>query len=241
MDAKVEEVLQNIEDTLKSNADKTLIDSTKRYFKEEIHCYGMKSADVKKIESDYWKEIKKWDKDEIFVLCEELYKSGYFEETAISASFSDKIHKKFSEEDLPMFKRWIEEYVTNWAACDNFCNHTMGSYMEMYPSHVTDLKIWAKSDNRWMRRASAVSLILPARRGMFLSDVFEIATILLTDSDDLVQKGYGWLLKEASKTHTQEVFEFVMANKRQMPRTALRYSIEKMPKDLKDEAMKKDW
>jgi len=82
-------------------------------------------------------------------------------------------------------------------------------------------------------------LIIPARKGLFLEDVFEIADILLLDKDDLVQKGYGWMLKAASEAHQKEVFNYVMANKSVMPRTALRYAIEKMPADLKAEAMKK--
>ena len=91
-----------------------------------------------------------------------------------------------------------------------------------------------------MRRASAVSLIVPAKHGRFLKESIEIVDLLLTDKDDIVQKGYGWLLKEASRKHTDEVFAYVMKNKRQMPRTALRYAIELMPKELKAEAMKKD-
>ena len=87
-----------------------------------------------------------------------------------------------------------------------------------------------------MRRASAVSLIIPAREGKFLDDIFELANILLLDQDDLVQKGYGWMLKEASRRHQKEVFEYVMKNKTVMPRTALRYSIEKMPEKLKVKA-----
>jgi 3-methyladenine DNA glycosylase AlkD len=62
---------------------------------------------------------------------------------------------------------------------------------------------------------------------------------LLSDTDDMVQKGYGWLLKEASKPHQQQVFEFVMQRKAAMPRTAIRYAIEKMPPGLKQKAMKK--
>jgi 3-methyladenine DNA glycosylase AlkD len=92
-----------------------------------------------------------------------------------------------------------------------------------------------------MRRAAAVSLIIPAKHGKFLEESLAIADLLLTDGDDLVQKGYGWLLKEASRMHTGEVFSFVMERKRNMPRTALRYAIELMPKELKAEAMKKDW
>ena len=75
---------------------------------------------------------------------------------------------------------------------------------------------------------------------MFLKDIFEIADILFQDNDDLVQKGYGWMLKEASRMHQAEVFEYVMRNKATMPRTALRYAIEKMPEELRRLAMKKD-
>jgi len=91
-----------------------------------------------------------------------------------------------------------------------------------------------------MRRAAAVSLVVPARHGEFLAEALDIANLLLTDGDDLVQKGYGWLLKEASRKHTDEVFSYVMANKRAMPRTALRYAIELMPKELRAEAMKRE-
>jgi len=59
------------------------------------------------------------------------------------------------------------------------------------------------------------------------------------DDDDLVQKGYGWMLKAASEAHQREVFEYVMKNKTEMPRTALRYAIEKMPEELRKAAMEK--
>lgn len=99
------------------------------------------------------------------------------------------------------------------------------------------MAVWARAENRWLRRASAVTLILPARKGAFLKESFEISDILLEDRDDMVQKGYGWLLKEASKKHQAEVFDYVMRKKAQMPRTALRYAIEKMPAEMKKSAM----
>ncbi|MBU2633224.1 DNA alkylation repair protein [Patescibacteria group bacterium] len=67
-----------------------------------------------------------------------------------------------------------------------------------------------------------------------------LAEILLQDKEDLVQKGYGWTLKESSNVFTKEVYEFVLKNKKAMPRTALRYAIEKLPKKWKQEVMKKD-
>lgn len=90
-----------------------------------------------------------------------------------------------------------------------------------------------------MRRAAAVSLIIPARKGLFLKDIFGLAEILLSDSEDMVQKGYGWMLKAASEAYEDNIFSFVMNHKAQMPRTALRYAIEKMPEDMKKQAMAK--
>jgi 3-methyladenine DNA glycosylase AlkD len=107
----------------------------------------------------------------------------------------------------------------------------------MYPDLVNGLKKWAGSENRWVKRAAAVSLIVPAKRGRFLNDVFEIADILLRDKDDMVQKGYGWMLKVASQAHQEEVFMYVMQNKAAMPRTALRYAIEKMTPEMRRMAM----
>jgi 3-methyladenine DNA glycosylase AlkD len=109
----------------------------------------------------------------------------------------------------------------------------------MYPEFLSKLKEFAHSENRWVKRAAAVSLIVPARKSLFLNDIFEIADILQMDSDDLVQKGYGWMLKSASQAHQQAVFEYVMSKKAVMPRTALRYAIEKMPEELKKRAMQK--
>ena len=109
----------------------------------------------------------------------------------------------------------------------------------MYPNYLSDLKRWARSHNRWVKRASAVSLIVPARKGMFLEDIFEIADILHADKDDMVQKGYGWMLKVASQAHQEKVFDYVISKKGTMPRTALRYAIEKMPVELKQKAMTK--
>jgi 3-methyladenine DNA glycosylase AlkD len=161
------------------------------------------------------------------------------EESFIACHWSYLIRKKYQSSDFKVFTKWVNDYVSNWASCDTLCNHTVGAFVEMYPKYLVNLKSWAKSKNRWMRRASAVSLIIPARHGKFLREIFGIADVLLMDEDDLVQKGYGWMLKAASEAHQNEVFGYVNKNKAEIPRTALRYAIEKMPIELKKEAMRK--
>lgn len=232
-------ILSSIRSELKKNADDKTKASSDHFFKEEVRVYGVKTALVSDIAKRYYGKIKDREKQEIFAICEELWSTGYMEESFIAAKWAYFLHKRYEPADFYIFERWVEKYVSNWASCDTLCNHALGEYVEKYPERIKDLKRWAKSRNRWMRRAAAVTLILPARKGLFLKDVFEISDILLMDKDDLVQKGYGWMLKEASKAHQKEVFDYVVKNKKDMPRTALRYAIEKMPQDQRKKAMEK--
>lgn len=234
-------VIAGIRKDLTTNADPVTRANFQRFFKEDVQYYGVKVPVVGKIAKKYWAEIKFLEKKEIFSLCDELYQSNYCEEAFIVSSWTRLLAPRYEREDLIIFRRWIDSYITNWAVCDSFCNHTMGSFMEKFPDNLDELKHWTQSGNRWMRRAAAVSLIIPAKNGRYLDTVLEIADRLLTDRDDMVQKGYGWLLKEASRKHQKEVFDYIMRNKIMMPRTALRYAIELMPNDLKSRAMKKDW
>jgi 3-methyladenine DNA glycosylase AlkD len=233
------DIILQIRNDLKKNSDEKTKKSGQNFFKETVKLYGIKTAIVSKIGKEYFSMIKNKEKSEIFDLCEKLWQSGYMEESFIACNWSYYIHRDYKEKDLSVFESWLSRYVNNWASCDTFCNHTVGTFIQMYPSFLSELKKWAVSKNRWMRRAAAVSLIIPAKRGKFLTDIFEIADILLEDKDDLVQKGYGWMLKAASQSHQKQVFNYVIKNKSIMPRTALRYAIEKIPQELKIKAMAK--
>jgi len=232
-------IIAKIRKELKQNSDPHTKATGQSFFKEKVKIYGVKTALVTKIAKARDKEVLAMDKKEVFALCEELWQSGYMEESFIACHFSYLLGKNYEPADFKVFEKWVENYVSNWASCDTLCNHTIAAFVEKYPKYLGYLKKWAKSGNRWVRRGSAVTLIVPARHGKFLKEIFEIADILLLDRDDLVQKGYGWMLKAASEAHQKEVFEYVMKNKAIMPRTALRYAIEKMPKELKVKAMAK--
>ena len=235
------EIVERIRAELQSSADEAYRRSARRFFKEEVRLYGVKTATVGKIAKRYWREVEGLEKGEILDLCEELLRTEYCEDAFIVSYWSPRLVNRLAPEDLALFERWIETYINNWAKCDALCNHAVGDFIERYPESIRRLAAWAESENRWLKRAAAVSLIIPARRGRYLTEVFEIADRLLSDGDDMVQKGYGWLLKEASRLNQKEVFDYVVRNKKAMPRTALRYAVELMPKALKSEAMKKDW
>lgn len=234
-------VIDDIRKTLIDSIDAKILATSDRYFKEgeAAKVHGVRMAEVNKIGKYGFQQINHLSKQEIFELCEELWTSGYLEESVIACIWAESLHKQYEPADFEIFEHWVHNYLTNWADCDTLCNHTVGTFVMMYPEYIAHLKKWTVSSKRFVRRAAAVTLIIPARKGLFLNDIFEIANTLLLDKDDLVQKGYGWMLKAASEANQQRVFEYVMSQKSAMPRTALRYAIEKMPADLKAEAMKK--
>ncbi len=109
-----------------------------------------------------------------------------------------------------------------------------------FPEFIPEIQKWTKSKKEWKRRVYAVIFIYSARKNRYLEDVLKIAKSLFLDEEDLVQKAYGWMLKEASNFNQKEIFDFVMKHKYTMPRTALRYAIEKIPANLKKQAMQKE-
>jgi len=232
-------IIENLRTELKLNADEKTRLSGERFFKEDVKIYGIKSALVGRIGKEHFKAIQEKDKSLIFKLCTELWQSGIMEESFVACNWSYYVHKQYKPEDIETFDSWVRKYLNNWASCDTLCNHTVGTIVEMYPELINRLKKWAESENRWVKRAAAVSLIVPARKGKFLKDIFEIADIMHADRDDMVQKGYGWMLKAASQAHQKEVFDYVVRRKATMPRTSLRYAIEKMTSELKAKAMAK--
>ena len=235
----MENIIAQMRCELRENATGHRMEADKRFFKEEIKPIGVRTPVAIKIGKEAFRKISNLPKKEIFALCEELWKDGYQEECYIACNWSYYIRNLYQPKDFKIFDKWVNKYVTNWATCDTLCNHSVGTFVEMYPEYIEKLKKWAQSNNSWVKRAAVVSLIIPARKGLFRKEVFEMADILLNDPNDLVQKGYGWMLKAAADYEKQDVFEYVMSKRAVMPRTSLRYAIEKMPPEMKKQAMAK--
>ncbi|WP_428898319.1 3-methyladenine DNA glycosylase AlkD [Parelusimicrobium proximum] len=234
------DIIKELRKELKQNTDEKTLNSQQHFFKESILLYGVKIPLVNKIAAAcYAKYLKTMPKADVFKLCETLWQSGYIEESFIACNWAYARRDEFVKDDIKTFELWLGKYVNNWASCDTLCNHTVADVVEKYPSLISYMKKWTNSANRWVRRGAAVTLIIPARKGMFLQEIFEISDSLIKDSDDLVQKGYGWALKAASEAHAKEVFDYLLERKDIMPRTAYRYALEKMPAELRKKAMAK--
>ena len=210
-----------------------------KFFKEKLkERYGLKTAILRKIINKCFKDVCMLPKEEILDICDNLLESDIQYGRSFAFIWAEKLKGDYSKADFNRFEKWLEKYVDNWASCDSLSTGAIGNLILHFPELASKTRKWTKSKNMWFRRASAVSLITPVSNGMLLDEVFKIAGILLCDKEDLVQKGYGWMLKVAGDEFPNEVFAYVMRNKKRMPRTALRYAIEKYPQEKKKEAMR---
>jgi 3-methyladenine DNA glycosylase AlkD len=209
------------------------------FFKHDIKCHGVSNPETQRIGKKYIAILKNEEKELIWGLCEKLFQDEFLEESLLACQISFSLKKQYELADFKIFEQWVLLYIDNWAECDTFCNKVIGEMLFKFPSLLSEVKKWSLSPNLWARRASAVSFIYPGKKNTYASDQFEIALILLEDHEDMVQKGYGWMLKVLSQVRQQEVFDFVQTYKARMPRTALRYAIEKMDDHYRAEAMRK--
>lgn len=224
-------MMKELRAELKAKADKTY--NYNMFFKEPIKAYGVRYPALRKIAKDFFPE--NLDGCDLEELCEELWQSGMHEESVIAVYWA----KRGGIANAALMKKWLDKYASNWAQVDDICLNVLCPLLEKDSSLLPEIKSWSKSKNLWTRRASAVSFVYPCRRGLYLKDIFEVSEQLLPDKEDLIQKAYGWALREAGKKHQKELFDFVMKHKKVMGRTALRYAIELMPKELKQRAMEK--
>lgn len=203
----------------------------RRYFREPIESHGLTSQQSKDIARKYYPEVK-GDLDEAIRLTGELLSRRNLSFSSVALRILERFSRQIEPSHFQIFDGWVE-YLTNWATTDHLCTKIIAEAVKKDPGLAERLLEWTGSDNRWRRRAAAVSLVPLARRSEMLGDVFKVADRLMTDGDDMVQKGVGWMLKEASKKHPEEIREYLLRWREESPALILRYASEKLPKGMR--------
>jgi len=118
------------------------------------------------------------------------------------------------------------EFINNWDIVDISAGNIVGAYLHQKDKALLYRLVYA--DNMWERRISIISTFYFIRQNEF-DDTLKIAEILLNDKEDLIQKAVGWMLREVGKREIEIEEEFLQEHYMKMPRTMLRYAIEKFP------------
>jgi len=223
----VAKVQREIRSALRELADSRRAEGEHRYFKETIRNVGVSVPTCQKLSRGVVRAHESEPPEACVTLAERLLAGGWFEEGTVGLYAVQLRRPPTSKPLFDTYERWLHQYVGNWAHCDSLCTGLIGQVLVEQPALVRRVVRWTRSENRWVRRGAAVSLVIPARRGLFLDESLRIAEALIDDDDDLVQKGFGWLLREQAEAHRGEVTAFLERNVARLPRTAFRYAIEK--------------
>lgn len=136
-----------------------------------------------------------------------------------------------------IFETYLENtrFINNWDLVDSSASQIVGNYLS--DKSRKPLYVLARSKDLWERRISMIATFYFIKRGEF-SDTFEIAKILLSDSEDLIHKAVGWMLREVGKHSFADEESFLKQHYKLMPRTMLRYAIEKFPESERQRYLK---
>ena len=221
-------LLQEIRGRLKAAADPKFEAAARWFFKEEVNPYGVRTPQVRELARLAYAQVKHWPVRDRDRFVGELWKSGMLEEGVLVCHLYRRFAKSCGEREFAMFEQWINRYVTNWSNCDGVSTWLIADCIANRPGLADRLANWTKSKNRWKRRSAAVSFIQEAKHGRNTETILHICGLLLGDSDDMVQKGVGWLLKETYPKRPREVLEFLEGWRARAPRLVLRLAGEKM-------------
>ncbi len=170
---------------------------------------------------------------------QELLKSKIHEERLIALLILVHNFKKNLQDRKKIYEFYLKntKYINNWDLVDLSSHEIVGRYLIDKPKDVL-LKL-AKSSNLWEKRISIISTFEFIRDKNFETSL-KIAEMLIEDKEDLIQKAVGWMLREIGKRDLRQEKNFLQKHYKKMGRTALRYSIEKFPEELRQKYLKGD-
>jgi 3-methyladenine DNA glycosylase AlkD len=205
----------------------------RRYFRDsgDLGFYNVGTGAMRALaRSIHAANCERWSVDDAMRFADRLIVDRYLETKSVGIEVVARYRSDFTPVLLARWKRWLAaNHSANWATTDAICGALIGPLLVRFPDRAPLMRAWSRSRNLWVRRASIVSLIPLARRGLALDLLYEIAERLHPDGADLIQKAVGWALREAGKQDEARLERYLRAHGPAIPRTTLRYAIERFP------------
>ncbi len=222
--------ITEIKSRLRAHADKERAAISKRFFKtgpgeygEGDKFIGIRVPVLRKLAKEYqFLSIKNTEK---------LLRSPIHEERQLALFILMLIFKKANDTTKKcIYDLYLKStcYINNWDLIDISAEHIVGHYL--FDRSKKPLYHLSQSQSLWERRISILSTFHYIKKEMY-DDTIKIAKILLNDKEDLIHKAVGWMLREVGKRHLATEEDFLKTHYHDMPRTMLRYAIEKFPED----------
>lgn len=217
---------------LRRKADKARAASYQRYFKEGVDFFGLDTEGARQVKTDLLSRVEgTWTADDAVQFCNAMVRDKHMESRGTGYQVVAHFVADAQPELLAHIKRWLEDFCGNWGLVDNLAPSVLAPLLDRHTELIPEVVAWTASASMWVRRGAAVAFVPLVRKKKHLATAYRIATRLLGDSEDLLHKAVGWLLREAGKTDMARLEKYLLSKGPKIPRTTVRYAIERFPKE----------
>ncbi len=207
--------------------------AVQRFLPPESKSAAGRTADLRRASRQFRREIRsEHELDFLIQVADQLFCGGVAEEKIAAVFLLENLEREFGDSEFTLFESWLDR-IHGWADHDSLVHDLIAPLVIAKPRRVKTVMGWAKSPNRWRRRAACVALIRGTRRKMFFPEIRNLCDCLLADEDDMVQKGLGWLLRETAKFDAGRTAPYLMRMRERAPRLVLRTACETLPDEVK--------
>jgi 3-methyladenine DNA glycosylase AlkD len=231
------QVAAEIRNALKNGGSAEHAAGVQWFFKDEIKSHGWYTASLRRAVRKCRKEIlKEHDFPFLVRVADELFSGSVLEEKVAAVFLLESLDERCGDREFRLFEKWLDR-ISSWADHDGLVHDLIAPMIAAKPARTKFVFRWAKSKNRWRRRAACVALIRGTRAKMFFPEIVALSEALLADPDDMVQKGLGWLLRETAKFDAKRTVPYLMKIRRRAPRLVLRTACETLPQTVKSRVL----
>jgi 3-methyladenine DNA glycosylase AlkD len=229
---KPEKIAVEMLELLRSHADEAKAASYQRFFKEPVNYFGLDNKGMKQIKQDLIDRVREsWTIADAVAFCHAMVEDPHMEARGLGYQTVAQFVGEAPAGLLADIKTWLEQSCDNWGLVDNLAPSVLAPLLELHPDLIPEVVSWTGSPCLWLRRGATVAFVPLVKKAAHLATAYEIASRLFDDTEDLMHKAVGWLLREAGKTDTERLKSFLLEHGPKIPRTTVRYAIERFPKD----------
>jgi 3-methyladenine DNA glycosylase AlkD len=193
-------------------------EEVQRFFHEEIESRGWYTAELRRVAVDFRRYIlREAGQDFLVKVADDLFSGDVLEDKVFAVCLLETLADEFGDAEFKLFQKWLER-ISSWADHDAVVHYLIASMIKARPARARVVFRWAKSPDRWHRRAACVALIQGTRQKMFFPEITRLSRVLLLEEDEIVQKGLGWLLRETTKFNTRRAVPYLMKIRKVGPR-----------------------
>ena len=218
---------------LKSHANKTRAASYQRYFKEPVDYLGVGKVKMTEALQNLLDRVEgAWTIKEAVQFCNLMVKDPHMESRGLGFQVVAAYVPEAPPALLADIKRWLETACGNWGLVDStLAPSILAPHLDLHPDLIREVVSWTESPSQWVRRGATVAFVSLVKQKKHVPTAYRIASRLFDDEEDLVQKAVGWLLRETGKSDMERLKTFLLKHGPKIPRTSVRYAIERFPKD----------